>query len=179
LTEPLFSLENVVKTFGSRDVLSIDRLDVFPGRFYLLQGRNGSGKTTLLKILAFLDSPSSGQLLYKGAVMGQKNLAFGRSQVTWSPQFPVMFSGSLLYNVEFPLKLKGYDRLKRRQKAYELLDLVSLTHLADASAPYLSGGEAQRASLARSLATGATVLLLDEPSANIDARSREELISCP
>jgi ABC-type multidrug transport system ATPase subunit len=177
MTAPLFQLTDLVMTYGSRTVLDIPSLEFQKSGIYCLLGHNGSGKTTLLKILAFLESPTQGSLRYKDVLITPRNMALGRGEVVWSPQFPIMFSGTVRYNVEFPLKLKGLPTNQRRARAEELLALVELSHLAGAYAPNLSGGEAQRLSLARALATGAEVLLLDEPTANIDAQSRQTFLT--
>ncbi|MDR1395586.1 MAG: ATP-binding cassette domain-containing protein, partial [Deltaproteobacteria bacterium] len=171
----LYRLEEVSQVYGEREVLSIKHLELSAGRIYGLLGHNGSGKTTLLKILAFLDSPHSGRLYFHGDAVTSRNMAGNRGRAVWTPQFPAMFSGSVLYNIEYPLKIRGLARPLRRKKALELLDLVGLSSLAKAAAPTLSGGEAQRIALARALACGAEVLLLDEPSANVDAASRAGL----
>ena len=173
----LYTLNQIKRVFGQREVLSIDHLELEPGLIYGLLGPNGSGKTTLMKILAFLDEPSSGTLFFQGRDITGDDRQRLRSQVVWSPQFPVMFTGSLRYNVEFPMKLKGFDSASRRRRSDELLDQVGLSDLAEAPAHRLSGGEAQRASLARALATEAKVLLLDEPTANVDAASRQGLVT--
>ncbi|MDR1607571.1 MAG: ATP-binding cassette domain-containing protein, partial [Deltaproteobacteria bacterium] len=177
MTKSLYDLEAVTQVYGARTVLSIQKLKLAAGQIYGVMGRNGSGKTTLLKILAFLEPPASGQLFFQDRLVTPKEMADCRSKVVWSPQFPVMFSGSLLYNVEYPLKIKGLNSAQRREKALELLSMVGLSALAAAPAPKLSGGEAQRGSLARALATGAEVLLLDEPTANVDKAAREDLVN--
>jgi ABC-type multidrug transport system ATPase subunit len=177
VAEILYGLEDVAQIYGSRPVLSIKRLDLTAGQIYGVMGRNGSGKTTLLKILAFLESPARGKLYFKGDLVTPRDLARLRSQVVWAAQFPVMFSGSLRYNVEYPLKIRGLGSAQRREKALELLSLVGLRALAEAPAPKLSGGEAQRGALARALATGARILLLDEPTANVDKAARQDLVS--
>ncbi len=172
----LYAIKNLSRVFGRREVLSIDELTIEAGLIYGLLGPNGSGKTTLMKLLGFLEEPSGGEIFFRGRAAGPRNRAEFRSQVVWSPQFPVMFTGSLRYNVEYPMKIKGVAAGDRRRRAMELLDMVRLTDLAEAPARRLSGGEAQRASLARALAAGAEVLLLDEPTANVDVASRRELV---
>lgn len=172
----LYRLENISRVFGSREVLSIPELSLEAGLIYGLLGPNGSGKTTLMKLLAFLDQPTAGRVFFQGRAADSSRLAEFRAKVVWSPQFPVMFTGSLRYNVEYPMKIKGFSRAERRGKAMELMEMVGLAELAEAPARKLSGGEAQRASLARALAAGAEVLLLDEPTANVDLKSRAELV---
>ncbi len=173
----LYSLRNVTRRFEDREVLRIDALDIEAHEIYALLGANGAGKSTLMRLLAFLDSPSGGELFFKGEKVPAGQEARFRPGVVWVPQFPVMFTGTLLYNTEYPMALKRVARHERRQRALELLESVSLERLANAPAHKLSGGEAQRASIARALAAGAEVILLDEPTANVDYRSVGELIS--
>ncbi len=172
----LYLLKNISRVFGRRKVLSIDSLSIEPGRIYGLLGPNGSGKTTLMKIMAFLDEPGGGEIYFQGLKVTRRDMAALRAKVVWSPQFPVMFTGSLQYNIEYPMRIKGVPAAPRRRRAKELLDMVGLSDLAGAPAHRLSGGEAQRASLARALAAQAEVLLLDEPTANVDAASRQGLV---
>jgi energy-coupling factor transporter ATP-binding protein EcfA2 len=87
-----------------------------------------------------------------------------------------MFTGTLRYNIEYPMRIRGMNAAERAGKTKELLEQVQLLPLAQAPAHKLSGGETQRAGIARALATGATVLLFDEPTANIDRRSRTEFM---
>ena len=173
----LYSLRNLTRMFGSREVLNIHSLDIESGVIYALLGANGAGKSTLMRVLAFLDKPTSGELFFRGekATPGQE--AQFRQGVVWVPQFPVMFTGSLLYNVAYPLELKKIPTAERERRAMECLDLVNLTHLAASPAHRLSGGEAQRASIARALAAGAQVILFDEPTANVDEQSQGEFIT--
>jgi ABC-type multidrug transport system ATPase subunit len=176
MTGELYHLQNIRRVFGRREVVSIDSLGLEAGCIYGLLGPNGSGKSTLMKLLAFLDEPDGGTIFFKGREAARKDMAAFRSSVVWSPQFPVMFSGSLRYNIEYPMRLKGVAAHERRRRADELLERVKLASLAEATARRLSGGEAQRASLARALAAGAEVLLLDEPTANVDIAAREGLV---
>jgi ABC-type multidrug transport system ATPase subunit len=173
----LYELRDVRRSFDGREVLHIDHLCVEEGELYALLGANGAGKSTLMRILAFLDSPSSGELFFRGEPTQGRQEARFRQGVVLVPQFPVMFSGSLLYNIEYPMMLKKVPAAQRRSRAMELLDTVGLTRLYKAPARRLSGGEAQRASIARALAAGARVLFFDEPTANVDQRSTVEIIS--
>lgn len=173
----LYSLRNLTQQFGEREVLNIGSLDIEAGEIYALLGDNGAGKSTLMRILAFLDSPSGGELIFKGekAQPGQESRY--RPGVVWVPQFPVMFTGSLLHNIEYPMAIKKIPRPERHKKALELLERVKLGHLAKEPAHKLSGGESQRASIARALAAGAEIILFDEPTANVDHRSVGDFIA--
>jgi|GEM_PF-3233269 len=176
MSRDLYLLKNIKRIFGQREVLSIDSLSVEPELIYGLMGPNGSGKTTLLKILAFLDEPNAGSVYFENREVTRRSMAALRSKVVWSPQFPVMFTGSLRYNIEYPMRIRGVEAVRRRRRSAELLARVGLSDLAEAPARRLSGGEAQRASLARALAAEAKVLLLDEPTANVDASARRGLV---
>jgi ABC-type multidrug transport system ATPase subunit len=173
----LYSLRNITRRFGEREVLRIDALDIAPEEIYALLGANGAGKSTLMRILAFLDAPSGGELFFRGEKAPAGQEARFRPGVVWAPQFPLMFTGSLLYNIEYPMSLKNIARRERRRRAMELLESVRLEHLAGAPARGLSGGEAQRASIARALAAGAHTILFDEPTANVDQRSSGDFIA--
>lgn len=172
----LYSLHGLVQRFGDREVLNIPQLTLQSGAIYGLLGPNGAGKTTLMRILAFMDTPSSGSITFMGQKVRPEQAPKYRARVVWVPQSPVMFTGSLLYNIEYPMRLKKTPRAERREKAMALLDTVDLARLAKAPAHRLSGGEAQRASIARALAAGAEVILFDEPTASVDFRSRGEII---
>ncbi len=174
---PLYTLRGIRRRFDGREVLTVDELAVESGKIYGLLGPNGAGKTTLMRLLSFLDTPDEGEILFRGLPVRPDQAAGLRAKVVWVPQSPVMFSGSLLYNVEYPMRLRGVDAAGRRARAEELLEIVGLSHLAGAPAPRLSGGEAQRGSIARALAAGAEVILFDEPTASVDHRSRAALIT--
>ncbi|MDL2267455.1 ABC transporter ATP-binding protein [Desulfovibrio sp. OttesenSCG-928-G15] len=173
----LYSLRDVTKKFGEREVLHIDSLDIAPGEIYALLGDNGAGKSTLMRILAFLDAPTDGELAFRGQKTKPGQEAQHRKGVVWVPQFPVMFTGSLLYNIEYPMMVQKLSRAERKKRALDLLERVNLAHLGKAPAHKLSGGEAQRASIARALSAGAQVILFDEPTANVDSRSVGDFIA--
>jgi ABC-type multidrug transport system ATPase subunit len=169
-------LRNLTRSFGEREVLHIDALDIESGLIYALLGANGAGKSTLMRILAFLDKPTSGDIFFRGHKAASGREAAFRQGVVWVPQFPVMFTGSLLYNVTYPMMLRKVSTAERNKKALEYLELVNLAHLASSPAHRLSGGESQRASIARAMAAGAEVILFDEPTANVDEKSQGEFI---
>ena len=173
----LYTLQGVRRRFGDREVLRVDELRIEAGRIYALLGPNGAGKTTLMRLLSFMDTPNEGNIAFCGEPVRSEQAAKLRARVVWVPQSPVMFTGTLLYNIEYPMRLRGLDAATRQSRAQELLETVNLSHLAHAPAHRLSGGEAQRGSIARALAAGAEVILFDEPTASVDHRSRGELIT--
>lgn len=172
----LYRLHNLTQRFGGREVLHIDELSLDAGKIYGLLGQNGAGKSTLMKILAFLEAPASGSIEFRGRDAPFSRAGRLRAKVVWVPQTPIMFSGSVLYNVTYPLRIKGVPSREGERRALELLETVGLAHMAPAPAPRLSGGEAQRVSIARALAAGAEVILFDEPTANVDTASRDSLM---
>jgi len=173
----LYSARNLTRRFGAREVLAIDSLDITAHEIYALLGDNGAGKSTLMRILAILDSPSGAHLFFRGERVPPGQEARFRPGVVWVPQFPVMFTGTLLYNVEYPMALKKAHPQERRRRALELLESVNLAHLAKAPAHKLSGGESRRAAIARALAAGAETILLDEPTANLDQYALGDFIA--
>ncbi len=163
----IYRLENVSKTYEGRTVVAIDRLDVRAGEILAIVGPSGAGKSTLLRLLNFLEPPSAGHLQYRHA---SSNGALPpleiRRQVTTVFQRPALLNRSVTANVAYGLRLRGRRDVHGAVTA--TLELVGLTGLAKASARTLSGGEAQRVALARALVVEPQVLLLDEPTANLD-----------
>jgi tungstate transport system ATP-binding protein len=170
----LYSLDHLTQRFGDRLVLDIEHLEVETGRIHALIGPNGAGKTTLLHILAFLEQPAGGTLIFNGEVVDdspQKLLQL-RRRVVLVDQHPIMFSTSVCRNIEFGLKIRNIDRQARQKIVDEVLDRVDLRRYKEAAAHELSGGETQRLALARALALTPEVLLCDEPTASVDVENQ-------
>lgn len=164
---PVYRLEGVVKAYGSREVCRVRHLEIQPGEMLTILGPNGAGKSTLLRMLAFVEPPSAGAIYFRGrpADDGYPSLA-DRRQVTMVFQQPLLLRDTVAANVAYGLRLRGLPaRDGRVQAALERLDLLPL---AKAQAATLSGGEAQRVALARALVLEPQVLLVDEPTANLD-----------
>jgi len=170
----LFDLRDVRVIHDGRTVLDLARLRLEEGQAYSLQGPNGAGKSTLLAILAFLNAPHAGEIRFQGeaVVWKEAGLRALRRKVGLVEQHPVMFSLSVRENVGYGLAIRGVDKVQRKQLVDEALELVGLAHLAEAHGPRLSGGETQRAAIARALASRPEVLLLDEPTASVDTQNR-------
>jgi tungstate transport system ATP-binding protein len=167
--EPLYRLESVEHRYGDRHVLQIERLDVLPGEMFCLVGPSGAGKSTLLRLLQFLERPTAGRLVFDGEPGGPDLPLSIRRQVTTVFQRPVVLDRSVRANVSYGRRVRGWD--DDRGEVNRLLRALGLEHLATTAARRLSGGEIQRVAIARALAFEPRVLLLDEPTANLDPRN--------
>lgn len=163
---------------GQVEVLNIPSFYLADQEILSLIGPNGSGKSTLLLTLSGLLKPVTGRILFRGRVIGpdQEVLDY-RRRIAMVFQEPLLFDTTVFNNVAAGLKIRGMPREEIRAKATEGLERFNIAHLTGRSARKLSGGEAQRASLARALATGPEVLLLDEPFAALDPPTRQAIIT--
>ncbi|MEW6439532.1 MAG: ATP-binding cassette domain-containing protein [bacterium] len=167
----LYRLDGLAKVYGERLVLDIPGLRVLPGTICSLVGENGSGKSTLLRLLALLEEPTRGRLLYRGSVLnGSGSLrARVRREVTLVEQNPYLFHGTVYDNVVFGLRTRGVPKRLWASSVQRFVETLELEGLLGRPAHGLSAGETQRAALARALVTRPKVLLLDEPTASVDA----------
>lgn len=155
----MIRIRNLRKQWAERTVLDIGQLDLELQKLHAVIGPNGSGKTTLLRLLSGLDKPSSGQV----------HMSFRRSDIAFCFQKPYMFVGSVRDNVAMGLRAKRNG--EAHANADDIMEKLGIFGLASSDAKSLSAGEMQRVSLARSMATHPRLLLLDEPTANIDPES--------
>ena len=166
MSEVIYDLREVIQVYGSREVLHVERLEIVRGEMLAIVGPNGAGKSSLLRLLNFLESPISGQVLFEGqALNGRTPLAI-RRRVTTVFQRPILLTGSVLQNVAYGLRVRGENDVAERTR--RAVEKVGLSGVSRASAKTLSGGEAQRVALARAIVLEPEVLLLDEPTANLD-----------
>ena len=163
---PLYRLEGLRKSYDGRVVVDLERLEVRPGEVLALVGPSGAGKSTLLRLLNFLEPPSAGTITYGGRSFRDHRVPISvRREITTVFQRPALLRGSVRRNVAYGLKLRGR---RDERLVQQMLEQVGLDALARARAQRLSGGEMQRVALARALVIRPTVLLLDEPTANLD-----------
>lgn len=168
MSDALYSLAGVTRRYGSRTVLAIDELEIRRGEALAVVGPSGAGKSTLLRLLNFLEPVSSGEIRFDGQPIGGGDAAplAVRRRITTVFQRPLLLKRTVAANVAFGLQLRGQSHCGPAVAA--ILEEVGLSGLAQAQARTLSGGEAQRVALARALVLQPDVLLLDEPTANLD-----------
>jgi tungstate transport system ATP-binding protein len=161
----IYEIENLQQTYNGRMVLNIDRLAIQEGEILALVGPSGAGKSTLLRLLNFLESPTTGTIRYAGQAINSTAPLYVRRQVTTVFQRSILQRGSVRTNAAYGLRLRGQSADGRVDS---MLEEVGLAGLARLNAQTLSGGEMQRVALARALVVEPRVLLLDEPTANLD-----------
>src|SRR5262249_53748802 len=162
-----YLLKAVTKSYQRRPVLQVDDLEVCPGEVLCLLGPTGAGKSTLLRLLAGLEAPTSGALRFEGYDLGSGDVPLEvRRRITLVFQRPLLLGGTVRANVAYGLHMRGLGH--GSGKVDEVLESLRLKSLASRPARTLSGGETQLVALARALVLESEVLLLDEPTANLD-----------
>ncbi len=175
----LFRVQGLRAQYEGRTVLEVDALELAEREITVLVGENGSGKTTLLRVLNGLMAPTAGSVEFRGLPLAAEGLRAVRDQSVMVHQSSLLFRGSVAYNVAFGLRARGKTGGEIMAEVRRALRRVGLSGFERRRAGGLSGGEKQRVALARALAVSAPVLLLDEPTANVDPESRpmiEELL---
>jgi tungstate transport system ATP-binding protein len=177
--KPILSVRNLEYRRGDRFSLAVDRLDFLGGEVYYLVGANGAGKSTLLSLLALLQTPNRGEILFDGiAVQDASQRQKLRRQVTLVEQAPFLFDATVYQNLAFGLRLREVRGELQRHRIEKALQAVGLTEFGLRRARALSGGETQRVALARALVLQPRVLLLDEPTDGLDQESRPLFENC-
>jgi tungstate transport system ATP-binding protein len=169
--EPLFSLREVSFAYDARPVLRLKELEFAEGQTHVVAGDNGSGKTTLMKLLNGLLQAQAGQVLYRGRPLGADGLPTLRRESVLVHQDPYLFDGTVFHNLAFGLRIRRVHPPELRRRVEQSLEEVGLGGFAHRRARGLSGGEKQRVAIARALVLAPRVLLLDEPTANVDGAS--------
>lgn len=177
--EPILSVRNLEYRRGDQFTLAVDRLDLASERIHYLVGANGAGKSTLLQLLALLQPPDRGEILFAGkAANGAAQRQRLRQRITLVEQEPFLFDATVYHNLAFGLRLREVRGELQRHRIATALQAVGLAGFEARRARELSGGESQRVALARALVLQPTVLLLDEPTDGLDRESKPLFENC-
>ena len=179
---PLIETVDLCQKYDRRDILKNINLRVERGEVFALIGPTGAGKTTLLRLLDLLEMPTSGKIYFDGrdATESKKVRFQMRRRMAFVTQKPMVFNLSIYDNIAYGLKWRGEKKGAIQTKVNGILEMIDLSAYQNRNARTLSGGEAQRVAIARAIVTEPEVLLLDEPTANLDPLSAakvEELIT--
>jgi tungstate transport system ATP-binding protein len=161
----VYELHNVERWFGDRRALYVPELNIAQGQCVGVIGPSGAGKSTLLRILAMLDHPTSGTVTYAENTLNGSVPIETRREITMVFQRAALLDQTVRENVSYGLRIRGLEAPERVQA---MLEMLGIDHLDDQPALTLSGGEMQRTAVARALVIQPRVLLLDEPTANLD-----------
>lgn len=173
----LLQIEGLSKRFGQRRLFDIDSLHIDAGAAYVLTGANGAGKSTLLRVLCGLEPAEARRLVFMDQPLRLTPYPRAmREAIAYVHQHPVMFSTSVADNIAYGLKGRGLPRDEVRGRVEEAIAWAGVGHLRGSPPTTLSGGEKQRVALARVRVLQPRLLLLDEPTANLDGAAREAVI---
>ncbi|WP_103028417.1 ABC transporter ATP-binding protein [Salinibacter altiplanensis] len=171
----LLTTENLTRTVDGETLVADVSIEVRAEEVFVVFGPSGSGKTSLLRLLNRLDEPTSGAVRLGGTdyrTIAPRTL---RQRVGWVPQAPTLVGGTVAENVAWGPTLR--DEPVDTERLHELLDRLGLSGFADRDADRLSGGEAQRVAIARTLFNDPDVVLLDEPASSLDAQAADRVES--
>lgn len=182
---PIIRIEKLVKKFpmGKSEFTALNGIELLftRGEFAGLVGPSGSGKTTLLNIVGSLDVPSSGEAFVLGRSIG--NLSAKEAAILRKENLGFIFQSynllavyTVYENVEFPLLLLNYSASDRKKMVMDSLEWVGLTDKIKSKPPQLSGGECQRVAIARAMVKKPSIVLADEPTANLDAANSHNIL---
>lgn len=176
--EPLFELTDVGKTYGQTIALADVNLTIQQGEYIALTGPSGSGKSTLMHLVAALQSPTVGEIRFRGDPLTVNNADSYRSDGVGLvfQNFELLPTLTAVDNVQTPLLWKMSGVAKRRALALEVLEKVGLAERANHLPGQMSGGEQQRVAIARALVSSPKVLLADEPTGNLDSKNSEAVL---
>jgi tungstate transport system ATP-binding protein len=173
----LIELKEVTYQVNNKTLLHIPDFQLQTGEFLGMMGPNGAGKSTLLKIMAFLESRTSGEILYRGQVIPRGNPPLElRRKFSVALQQTLLLDGSVFNNIAIGLKLRKLPKAVIKEKVSLWMEQFQISHLAKKNAHFLSGGEAQRVNLARAMIVEPEILFLDEPFSALDFPTKIKLM---
>ena len=171
------AFSGVSRRFGARTILDGVSARLVSGESYVLTGDNGSGKSTLMRILAGLETAESGSLQIGSRQVDLRSYPeWLRREILYVHQHPYLFDTTIEDNVAYGLKVRGIDAATRRQRVDEAVEWAGLRQLMRSRPSKLSGGEKQRVAIARARVLDPKIILLDEPTANLDRDGRQMVI---
>jgi tungstate transport system ATP-binding protein len=175
--EALLTLDHAVKTHGGKALLDVGPAEMRKGELIVLSGDNGSGKTTLLKMLAGLEASDRLRMRFEAFEASAANYPRElRRMILYVHQHPYLFNTSIADNIAYGLRLRGMAAGERARRVDAAIAWAGVSQLRDVEPRRLSGGEKQRVALARAMVLEPRLLLVDEPTANLDAQARAQVI---
>lgn len=177
MSGPILHLDGITVLYDGMLVLDVPSFEVREGETLAVIGPNGAGKSTLLRVLGLLERPTEGRVVFGGRpILQDGNLLMDRRRMASVFQEPLLTDGTVEANVALGLRLRRIDSAEVSRRVQEGMTTLGIGHLAKRRTRTLSGGEAQRVSLARALVLDPEVFLLDEPFAALDPPTREALL---
>jgi len=174
----MLSIARLTKRYGEHVLFDLHGLHLEPARAYVLTGINGAGKSTLLRVLAGLAPAEAQDVVFAGQPVQLAPYPPAlRRAIVYVHQHPVMFSTSVADNIGYGLRARGMGRAELAQQVAQAMQWAGVQHLQASKPATLSGGEKQRIALARAKVLQARLLLLDEPTANLDGEAREQVLA--
>lgn len=177
MTSPILAAKDITVVRSERTILQVSNVDLMDGEVLALVGRNGAGKTTLLQVLALVLKPTTGNVYFQGRVVSNNNALHVRRRMSAVLQQPLLLDTTVFKNVAVGLQIRKVPKQEIKRLVPPWLERLGVAHLAKSSVRGLSGGEAQRVSLARALVLEPQVLFLDEPFSALDTPTREALLN--
>ena len=177
MSAPLFAVSGLAKRFGERVLFDEARLELESGSGYVLTGANGTGKTTLLRIIAGIEQAERGQLAFRAQASPVADYPESwRREIVYVHQQPYLFHTTIEKNLDYGLARRRVSLAERQARVREALTWAGLAERREVPPHKLSGGEKQRMALARAKVLNPTLLLLDEPTANLDGDARRQVL---
>ena len=170
MTQLIYHVKDLTKVINKRVIVDVGDLEIRGGELFVIVGPNGAGKSTFLRLLHFLEEPTTGDIEFQGRPVSMPVPIEMRRSIGMVFQRPEFLDTNVLENVNYPLRLR---KIRENGRVEDALTRLALTDFAQAHTSTLSGGELQRVALARLLVTQSNILLLDEPTANLDPYNAE------